>query len=82
MIVKGGSRAGAAELAKHLARRDTNEQVELVETRGTVAADLLGALSEMEAVSAGTRCRRPLYHANIDPDARYAMTGAQWQEAV
>jgi hypothetical protein len=82
MIVKGGSRARAAELAKHLSRRDTNEQVELIETRGTVAADLLGALSEMEAVSAGTRCRRPLYHANIDPDARYAMTGEQWQAAV
>lgn len=82
MIVKGGSRAGAADLAKHLLRRDTNEQVELVETRGTIASDLLGALAEMEAVSAGTRCRRPLYHANIDPDARYAMSGKQWADSV
>ena len=31
MIIKGGSRAGPEQLAKHLQRRDTNEMVDILE---------------------------------------------------
>ena len=54
MIIKGRSRANADELATHLLRADTNERVEVIEIRGTVAMDVKGALREMCAVAAGS----------------------------
>ncbi len=82
MIIKGNSRSGASDLARHLMRADTNELVSLLEVRGTVADDLLGCFREFEGVAAGTRCAKPLYHANIDPARDYVMTDAQWAHAV
>ena len=58
MIIKGRSRAGPDELAVHLMRVDTNEVMEVIEIRGTVASDLKGALREMSAVAAGTQIGR------------------------
>jgi len=82
MIIKGNSRSGASDLARHLMRADTNELVSLLEVRGTAADDLLGCFREFEGVAAGTRCAKPLYHANIDPARDYVMTDAQWAHAV
>lgn len=50
--------------------------------RGTVAADLLGALEEIEATAEGTRCRKPFYHASISPSPAHPMTAAQWRYAI
>lgn len=82
MVIKGGARGGAADLAKHLQRTDTNERAELVEVRGVAAEDLRGALGEMEAVGYGTRSKRPLYHASINTDPGEQMTEAQWTRAI
>ncbi len=82
MIIKGNARSGAVDLARHLLRADTNELVSVLEIRGTAASDLQGCFREMEGVAAGTRCGRPLYHANIDPARDYVMTDEQWAEAV
>ena len=81
MIVKGQSRAAPNDLARHLGRTDTNERVELVEL-GWPTKTLKGALNDWQTISEGTRGRHGLYHANIDPDARYAMTPEQWTRAV
>ncbi len=71
MIIKGGSRSGRASyityLARHLLRADTNEVVNVLEVRGTVAIDLRGAMREMSALGLCATSARPLYHANIDP---------------
>jgi hypothetical protein len=69
MILKGNQRAGAADLATHLSNEYDNERIEIAEVRGTVADDLHGALAEIEAVAAGTRCREPLYSLAINPSA-------------
>lgn len=53
----------------HLGNAEKNERVSLIETRGTVAPDLRGALVEMDAYAVGTRCQKPLYHAAISPDS-------------
>jgi len=82
MIIKGGARAGAASLASHLERADTNERVRVVEMRDVAGATLDQALREMEALASGTRCKSPLYHANIDPRANEVMTAEQWARAV
>jgi hypothetical protein len=82
MIIKGRSRSGADELATHLMRVDTNEHLEVLEVRGTVASDVRGALREMMAVAAGTRCKSALYHASINVRADERMTREQWQIAL
>ena len=82
MIIKGKSRAGPQQLATHLGNAEKNERVELVETRGTVAEDLRGALLEMAALAAGTRCEKPLYHAAISPEPPHRLTPEQRAEAI
>ena len=82
MIIKGKSRAGPAALAAHLGNAEKNERVTLLETRGTVAQDLRGALVEMDAVSVGTRCEKSLYHAAISPAPPHRLTAEQRVEAI
>jgi hypothetical protein len=82
MVIKGGSRTRAADLAKHLLRRDTNERAMVRELSGVAAGDLAGALAEMEAVAAGTRCRKSLYHASINVPVNEMLAPEQWMYAV
>jgi hypothetical protein len=82
MIIKGKSRGDPSGLAAHLGNEKTNDRVKVIETRGTVADDLRGALIEMDAYAAGTQCSKPLYHANIDWDPAYTLTLEQQIEAV
>jgi hypothetical protein len=82
MIIKGKSRAGPGSLAAHLGNAEKNERVSLIETRGTVAQDLRGALVEMDAVAAGTRCEKPLYHAAISPEQPHRLTPEQRIDAI
>ncbi len=81
MIIKGASVAGPG-LAAHLSNAETNERVEIVESRGTVARDLRGALCEMQALAAGTRSQKPLYHAAISPEPPHLLTPEQMTRAV
>lgn len=82
MIIKGTSRAKPIELARHLLNAEQNERIQLLETRGTVAQDLRGALIEMDAYAAGTRCEKPLYHAAISPGLPHTLTPEQRAEAI
>ena len=82
MVIQGGARGGAAALAAHLQRTDTNERAEVREVRGVVAEDLDGALREMEAVASGARSNRHFYHASINTRADELMTEAQWTQAI
>lgn len=81
MIIKGKSRAGPSQLARHLGRADTNERVELLELAwgGTSVQE---AFRDWQVISEGTKGKLGLYHANIDPDAKYAMTRDQWLRSV
>ena len=82
MIIKGKSRSDPSGLAAHLGNEKQNDRVKVIETRGTVANDLRGALIEMDAYAAGTQCSKPLYHANIDWDPSYSLSLAQKMEMV
>lgn len=82
MIIKGSSRAGAADLAAHLQRVDTNERMEVLEIRGTVARELESALREMEAMASGTRCKNPLYHASLNTPIHERLGIDGWERAV
>jgi hypothetical protein len=82
MIIKGKSRAGPGALAAHLGNAEKNEKVTLLETRGTIAQDLRGALVEMDAYAVGTRCEKSLYHAAISPAPPHRLTPEQRAEAI
>lgn len=81
MIVKGGSRSGPQQLADHLRRTDANERVEVLELHAGTD-DLAATFRDWQVLSEATRGSKGLYHVNIDPDARYVMTPAQWARAV
>lgn len=82
MIIKGKSRSGPASLAAHLGNAEKNEKITLLETRGTAASDLKGALIEMNAYADGTRCQKPLYHAAISPEPPHRLTPEQRMQAI
>jgi MobA/VirD2-like, nuclease domain len=81
MIIKGGSRSGPEQLAKHLQRRDTNEMVDVLELQSP-APDLHEALRDWQTLSEGTRGTKGLYHVNIDPAEEYVMSLEQWARCV
>lgn len=81
MIIKGGSRAGPEQLAKHLQRRDTNEMVDILELQSP-APNLDEAFRDWQTLSEGTRGRKGLYHVNIDPAEEYVMSLEQWARCV
>lgn len=80
MIIKGKSRAAPNELANHLGRADTNERIAILQldSAGTTAE----AFRDWQTYTLATKGRLGLYHANIDPDAKYEMTPQQWMRAV
>lgn len=66
MIIKTALNSNAGALFNHLARTDDgNERIRLVDIRGCVSDDLQGALREMKATAAGSRCVKPLYHVSF-----------------
>ena len=83
MVIKGGSVAGGARIAKHLQNTDSNERMEVLELRGVAAKDLRGALQEMEeAAAACPNCRKPLYHASINTRAGERLNDTQRMQAI
>ncbi len=82
MIIKGKSRTGPEVLGPYLQSAEKNERVSTLEIKGTVSQDLVGALVEMDAYAEGTRCVKPLYHAQISPEPPHRLTRDQCMEAV
>lgn len=82
MIIKGKSRSEPSALAAHLGNAEKNERVQLLETKGTVATDLRGALIEMDAYAVGTRCEKPLYHAALSAEPPHRLSPQQRGEAI
>lgn len=80
MIIKGASRAGPKQLARHLLRTDTNEKVTVLE-KGTPFS-LHETFADWQDYTRLTRGKKGLYHANIDPAEGYAMTAEQWLRSV
>lgn len=75
MIIKTALNGSAGALVRHLTRTDDgNERIRLVDIRGCVSDDLQGALREMKATAAGSRCSKSFYHvsfaATTDDQAR------------
>lgn len=75
----------ADTLAKHLLRTDDNEQVEVLDIRGTARPDDLAAsLRSMQRATALTDGKTGLFHVAINPREEEAdqMTAAQWGRSL
>ncbi len=80
MIIKGKSRAGPSQLARHLGRADTNERIEILQLDSAGTTEQ--AFRDWQTYTLATKGKLGLYHANIDPDAKYEMSRDQWLRAV
>lgn len=82
MIIKGGSRGAGVALGRYLQSVGANERVTVLEIKGTVAQDIIGALKEMEAYAEGTKCEKSFYHAQVNPEPPYRLTPEQVFESI
>lgn len=82
MIIKGKSRGNGAQLGRYLVRHGENEIIRVVEIRGLSATDVPSAVLEMDALAAGARTEKGLYHAHINTPADERMTDQQRAYAV
>jgi hypothetical protein len=82
MLIKGSARGGAVDLARHLKSGD-NERVTVIGVHGLAARDIEGALIEMDALGAGLKTPRTLYHMSISPEPGKdrEMSEADWKFA-
>jgi hypothetical protein len=81
MVIKGGARGGPVGLAAHLERTDENERVTLIGIHGVAARDVESALIEMDALGAGLKTSRTLYHVSINVGYGDRMSEERWQIA-
>jgi hypothetical protein len=87
MIIKGNRRGGAKQLADHLLRRDTNEEVLIREITGYPGAgltdhDLSSTLRFMAAQGQAKGKLRTLYHAIIAPQEGETLNQQQLKYAA
>ena len=82
MVIKGSARSGPAELAVHLQRTDTNERANILEMWGVASTSLADALHELDALGAGARSKRTLYHAQINSRENELLDEIQRRRSV
>ena len=82
MVIKGSARAAPGELAHHLLRVDTNEQVRVLGLSGVASLDLADALEEIHDMGAGSRSKRTLYHASINSGLDEQLTPQEQEIAI
>jgi MobA/VirD2-like, nuclease domain len=83
VILKGGSRRGANDLALHLSNEVDNERVVVAEIRGMVADNLYDGFREWELICDQTQAKEPFYSLSINPDPNQrGWTDEEWQKAI
>ncbi|SDT95319.1 hypothetical protein [Stappia sp. ES.058] len=81
MILHGNQRGGAKDLALHL-MKDENETVQVVDVRGFVSRDVIGALTESYALSRATKCRQHLFSLSLNPPKGKSVSDQDFLEAA
>ncbi len=82
MILHGNARGGGSELAVHLMRLDENEHVQVHAVEGFMAEDVRGAFLEVEALSKGTRCQKPLFSLSLSPPKDANASAKDFEQAI
>ncbi|MEL6694111.1 MAG: relaxase, partial [Pseudomonadota bacterium] len=81
MILVGNSRGGARDLAAHLLK-DENDHVEIHELRGFASEGLKDALSEIQAISKGTQCRKFMFALSMNPPEDEIVSVEVFESAI
>lgn len=81
MVIKGKSRTNGQQLAAYLLKPGGNERIEILEhiSRHDTLAD---TVRDWDILAEGVQGKKYLYHAQINPEARYDMTREQWEHAA
>ena len=82
MILKGKQRAHGRQLGLYLLKIDQNEHVEIHELRGFISDDLPSALSEIDAISKGTRAEQALFSLALNPPPGERVSSDVFEAAV
>lgn len=67
MILKAKQRGDGRQLGQYLLTMGENEHIEIHEVRGFMSSDVAGALSEVDAIAKGTKCRQHLFSVSLNP---------------
>jgi len=67
VIIKGKQRGDGRQLGQYLLTMGENEHIEVHQVRGFMADDVAGALSEVDAIARGTKCRQHLFSVSFNP---------------
>lgn len=81
MILHGNQRGGAKDLALHL-MKDENETVQVVDVRGFISRDVMGALTESYAMSRATKCRQHLFSLSLNPPKGESVSDQDFLDAT
>ncbi len=81
MILHGNQRGGAKDLALHL-MKDENETVQVVDVRGFISRDVMGALTESYAMSRATKCRQHLFSLSLNPPKGESVSDQNFMDAA
>lgn len=81
MVIKGKSRTNGAQLAAYLQKLDGNERIQIVEHHSPHDT-LSETFRDWEVLADGVDGKKYLYHAQINPEARYVLTPEQWERAA
>lgn len=82
MILKAKERGGGKQLGLYLLKIDTNEHVHVHELRGFVSDDLPSALHEIDAISRGTRAKKPLFSMSFNPPPQENVPTEKFESAI
>lgn len=82
MILKGKQRAHGRQLGNYLLKIGQNEHVEIHELRGFVTNDLPSALSEIDAISKGTRAKQPFFSLSLNPPPAERVPIEAFEDAI
>jgi hypothetical protein len=78
VIIKGGSHSGRG-LGSYLLGQK-NERVEVWEVRGDLPRALPELLNDWRSDGRGSKCTKPLYHAQLNPDRK--LSREEWDKAI
>lgn len=77
MIFKSSAHTGD-RLAAHLLNAEENERVRSLDARNLIDSDLVAAINQFAAETAGTRAKAGMVHVSASPDPRYQLTQSDW----
>ncbi len=82
MILKGNTRAGAADLVNHLMNEADNDHVEVHTLDGFASTTFADSLFEVEAIAKGTNCKKPFFSLSLNPPMDASVMEHNFEDAI